>query len=836
MRLNVVISNSEKKRLFNVLFDEKNMVRFRRAALRLLVVVYDGENLKHILGYIGHVVKCTKGYSVDLASDMVGLVRKYLERNQGKWKVLLEGDKKEEDETKEDETKEETKKVDDTQELGAIAVAGGWNPILCEGGHVTRENINTRSIVVHARKGTKKCDILSGGVHVVSMKRSKLRPLDVVSTPTSTEWLRTSLLKHVNRLMISSSDKKYEQVVSRMLATWCEHAETAKCLKKTVLKHVLRLATRPIPGAREDSMIRPHILARRMNAIRRLLTNKSCKRILVRDIKENTNDIDKKKDLMTTLLEQRSGRAKDLSDALGHELRLCEKALELNRDDPDRAAEWLMIHSDTFVRGGGMREEAPPKGIYVGDAKRWSLARDLALTAGMPPLLCAKALQVFSDRADSAMVWLLDRGSSHREDILNPDRIDFRKLHDKDSCWDWVRSDQNDEDDMGEGRDEDDEDDEEEYGDILLREMMRLMGLPPISAHQARQYVRPRLSHQPIGMSLPLSSMTSSSTMMTPSRRNSRNTKKSTQQNMHGRRRSMRLMEELKTSQVRGRPEVSLLHLDPRSARPGDLVVILEKRKHYHEEEKIDDEKDNDEGIGKDEERKVESDDDEVDDDNMKKSIKKLSSISWLTNVRSGALIEVSKKTCTIENYGVVRLRNCFRVESYFGSHDVVELTKQTKHALSIIHLRRAAILMLNSSSSSYTRSNAVPASQLLELIKYLFAKGDYDVSSKLAMSLDPSVAAGDGVRQLLVCTEDVKQSESTSVGGTIVVDSVHPHLISNEPLEYSGHVQVAGARALKLEFDSRCELTHRSRLEIRNSSGDLVRAFVGSRFSTIVV
>ena len=450
-----------------------------------------------------------------------------------------------------------------------------------------------------------------------------------------------------------------------------------------------------------------------------------------------------------------------------------------------------------------MREEAPPKGIYVGDAKRWSLARDLALTAGMPPLLCANALQIFSDRADSAMVWLLDRGSLHRDDILNPDRIDFRKVEEKDSIWDWIRAEQDDENELGQG-DNDEEEEEEEYGDILLREMMRLMGLPAGSAHHARRYIRSRTS-SPFMMTASPSSSPHQMSHVSQTNTMSRNNR---------RRRSMRITEELKVTKVRGRPEVLLRPLSLKVARPGDLVIILKKRDKKQMDGEEEDEEEEEEEV------KVHSNENEDDK-------KTLFLIPWLVNVRSGALISVGKKICTIENYGDVRLSRCYRVESYFGSCDILDLTKRTQHALTILNLRRAAISMLKYSSSSN-----VPAPQLLNLVKYLFAKGEYDVSSKLATSLDPSVAVGDGVRQLLACTEDLKQKQENC----IVIDSVHPQMNSNEPLEYSGCVQISGARALKLEFDSRSELTHLSRLEIRNSSGDLIHAFVGSRFGTVVV
>ena len=67
-----VVKKDENERLLKVLFDEKS-TRLRRTALRLLVKDYEGENLKYVLNYIGHVVKGSKGYSVELASDMIGL-------------------------------------------------------------------------------------------------------------------------------------------------------------------------------------------------------------------------------------------------------------------------------------------------------------------------------------------------------------------------------------------------------------------------------------------------------------------------------------------------------------------------------------------------------------------------------------------------------------------------------------------------------------------------------------------------------------------------------------------------------------------------------------------
>ena len=221
-----------------------------------------------------------------------------------------------------------------------------------------------------------------------------------------------------------------------------------------------------------------------------------------------------------------------------------------------------------------MREEAPPKGIYVGDANRWNLARDLALTAGVPPLLCANALQIFSDRADQAMMWLLDRGSLHRDDILNPDRVDFQKVVDKDSIWDWIQADE--EDDM-ENEDEEEED-EEEYGDMLLREMMRLMGLPPVAAHHMARRYGPSRTSNPFMMPGSSSRSVPQTRSETPRRRP---------------RRSMKITDELKTTKIRGRSEVLCRPLNPELARTGDLVIVLEKkrkRKGKEEEEEEEEE------------------------------------------------------------------------------------------------------------------------------------------------------------------------------------------------------------------------------------------------------
>ena len=74
--------------------------------------------------------------------------------------------------------------------------------------------------------------------------------------------------------------------------------------------------------------MKSHVLARRMNAIRRLCTNKSYERIVIRHEEEDdeTKNVDDEKTKVSKLKEERSRRASDLCNALGYEISLCEKA------------------------------------------------------------------------------------------------------------------------------------------------------------------------------------------------------------------------------------------------------------------------------------------------------------------------------------------------------------------------------------------------------------------------------------------------------------------------------------------------------------------------------
>jgi hypothetical protein len=87
---------------------------------------------------------------------------------------------------------------------------------------------------------------------------------------------------------------------------------------------------------------------------------------------------------------------------------LCIRALELNRDDADRAVEWLLSpHAEAYIHGGGMQKRA------VGASPRWSAAMDLGLVVGMPPKLCYHALELRNDNSNDATSWLLEHGSAY---------------------------------------------------------------------------------------------------------------------------------------------------------------------------------------------------------------------------------------------------------------------------------------------------------------------------------------------------------------------------------------------------------------------------------------
>ena len=87
---------------------------------------------------------------------------------------------------------------------------------------------------------------------------------------------------------------------------------------------------------------------------------------------------------------------------------ICVLALQLNRDDMERAVEWLMgPQAQAFIEGGALE-----KGVG-GSNPRWGAARDLGLVVGKPPKLCYHALEMFADDRNQATTWLMDHGAMY---------------------------------------------------------------------------------------------------------------------------------------------------------------------------------------------------------------------------------------------------------------------------------------------------------------------------------------------------------------------------------------------------------------------------------------
>ena len=107
---------------------------------------------------------------------------------------------------------------------------------------------------------------------------------------------------------------------------------------------------------------------------------------------------------------RRHANAETLS-TMGFEKALCLKALELNRDDADRAAEWLLSgQAEAFVKGGGLDKQP---GGDASNSARWTAASDLGPVVAMPPKLCYHALELFNDSMDQATAWLLEHGGMY---------------------------------------------------------------------------------------------------------------------------------------------------------------------------------------------------------------------------------------------------------------------------------------------------------------------------------------------------------------------------------------------------------------------------------------
>ena len=123
---------------------------------------------------------------------------------------------------------------------------------------------------------------------------------------------------------------------------------------------------------------------------------------------------------------------------VGQNLALCLKALELNNESMDDAAEWIMVHGEVFVAGGGMESiDDSISGTGAGgsggsssgggsggvggdvsassdvDVSTWQVAKQLGVAAGLPPMLCYRALELCHNDSNLAMGWLLDQGEGY---------------------------------------------------------------------------------------------------------------------------------------------------------------------------------------------------------------------------------------------------------------------------------------------------------------------------------------------------------------------------------------------------------------------------------------
>lgn len=99
--------------------------------------------------------------------------------------------------------------------------------------------------------------------------------------------------------------------------------------------------------------------------------------------------------------------------AMGYDVSLCMKALGFNRDDPQRAAEWLLSgQGDAFVRAGGM-EAANKDAESRGADPRAADARELAVMVGLPQRLCAAVLEMSQGDRNTATEWLLEHGQAY---------------------------------------------------------------------------------------------------------------------------------------------------------------------------------------------------------------------------------------------------------------------------------------------------------------------------------------------------------------------------------------------------------------------------------------
>jgi hypothetical protein len=101
--------------------------------------------------------------------------------------------------------------------------------------------------------------------------------------------------------------------------------------------------------------------------------------------------------------------------SLGFERSIAWKALELNGNDAERAAEWLLSgQADVFLRNGGSSQPDEGDG-----SQRWAHAKEISVISALPPKLCYLALESMNDDSNRALAWLLDHGSLYAASTLS---------------------------------------------------------------------------------------------------------------------------------------------------------------------------------------------------------------------------------------------------------------------------------------------------------------------------------------------------------------------------------------------------------------------------------
>jgi hypothetical protein len=180
------------------------------------------------------------------------------------------------------------------------------------------------------------------------------------------------------------------------------HAEAALRVHPMLLADLVRVALVPVSL---PHFIAPRWLAERSAVLRERMLDAASGVLVGQDVAAQHG-----KAAATPEESARDRLADQLASMMGMDKALCVRALERNRDDPDRAAEWLLgPQAEAFVRGGGLLQKSAGQGA---DA-RWLASRELGLVVGMPPRLCYHALEMYLDNNNDATAWLLEFGGNY---------------------------------------------------------------------------------------------------------------------------------------------------------------------------------------------------------------------------------------------------------------------------------------------------------------------------------------------------------------------------------------------------------------------------------------